>query len=66
MVMELLETVIGHLHLSSANLSYKVIFLFFHVMAMLGNLVVMIENVMTVLGSKMAITETLFLIWGSL
>jgi len=52
MVMELLETVIGHLHLSSINLAYKVFFLFLHVMDMLGKLVVMRENVMIVLGGK--------------
>jgi len=58
--MELLVTVIGHLHHFSVNLSYKVIFFFLHMMAILENLTVMIENVMIALGGKMAIMETLF------
>jgi len=60
MVMELLETAIGHLHLWGVNLSYKIIILLLHVKAMLGNPIVVMENVMTALGGKMAIMETLF------
>jgi len=33
-------------------------------MAILGNLIVMIENVMTASGGKMAFTETLFALIG--
>jgi len=35
-------------------------------MAMLGDLVAMLENVVPTLGSKMTITKTLLLIWDSL
>jgi len=60
MVMELLVIVIGHLHISSVNSSLKVIFLFLHVMAMLGNLKAMLENVVLALGGTMTIMETIF------
>jgi len=35
-------------------------------MAMLGNLVAMLENVVTALGRKMTMMEILLLIWDSL
>jgi len=60
MVMELLVIVIRHLLLASVNLSLKVFFLFLHVMAILGNLVAMLENVVPILGVKMTIMKTLF------
>jgi len=59
MVMELLVVVLGLLHLSSVNSSQKVIFLL-HVIAMIGYLVAMLENVVTTLSGKMTIVETLF------
>jgi len=61
MVMELVLTIIGHLQLSSVKLSLKgSFFSFTQCHGHVKNLVAMLQNVVSILGGKVTIIETLF------
>jgi len=47
-------------YLFNVNSSKQVIFLFLHVVVMLGIVIAMLENILTTLGGRMAIMHTLF------
>jgi len=48
----------------SINSSQELIFLFLHVLAMLGNVVAMLGNIVIALGGRMAIMHTFFVGFG--